>query len=102
MRLLPRIPTLRAHRLIRKGEEILFNYGTSLPFVAHNEKVEEEGEVRRACGQSTPPCPPPPALAPPPPGPPPPPPPLRHPLPSATPIPSAAPLPPPPLLAAGR
>jgi hypothetical protein len=55
VRLLPRIPTLRAHRLIRAGEEILFNYGTSLPFVAHNEKVEEEDEVRRACGKCAPP-----------------------------------------------
>ena len=32
MRLYPRIPTLRAHRAISKGEEILFNYGSSLPF----------------------------------------------------------------------
>ena len=54
VRLLPRIPTLRAHRLIRAGEEILFNYGTSLPFVAHNERVEEEEEVRPARGQCTP------------------------------------------------
>ena len=40
--LLPRIPTLRAHRLIRKGEEILFNYGSSLPFFKKPEDVPED------------------------------------------------------------
>ena len=34
VKLLPWIPTLRAHRLIKTGEEILFNYGSSLPFEA--------------------------------------------------------------------
>ena len=33
LKLLPRIPTLRAHRKIVAGEEILFNYGSSLPFM---------------------------------------------------------------------
>ena len=32
MRLYPRIPVLRAHRRISPGEEILFNYGSSMPF----------------------------------------------------------------------
>ena len=40
LQLLPRIPTLRAHRKILAGEEILFNYGSSLPFF----KKPEDGE----------------------------------------------------------
>ena len=32
MRLYPRIPVLRAHRCISPGEEILFNYGSFVPF----------------------------------------------------------------------
>jgi len=42
--LLPRIPTLRAHRHIKKGEDILFNYGSSLPFMQHDERPAEEEE----------------------------------------------------------
>ena len=44
LRLLPRVPTLRAHRLIKKGEEILFNYGSSLPFCPRKDKVESADE----------------------------------------------------------
>ncbi|KAL3903074.1 MAG: hypothetical protein SGPRY_011819 [Prymnesium sp.] len=44
LRLLPRVPTLRAHRRISKGEEITFNYGSSLPF-ASVQKREEVTEI---------------------------------------------------------
>jgi len=53
--LLPRIPTLRAHRHIKKGEEILFNYGSSLPFMQHDERPaeeeESEAEEEEECGE---------------------------------------------------
>ena len=42
IKLLPRIPTLRAHRTIRAGEEILFNYGSSLPFFSKPESASSE------------------------------------------------------------
>jgi hypothetical protein len=44
LRLLPRVPTLRAHRHIKKGEEILFNYGSSLPFCPRKDRQAEESE----------------------------------------------------------
>ena len=34
---------MRAHRLIRRGEEILFNYGSSLPFMQHSIEEMPEG-----------------------------------------------------------
>lgn len=40
LRLLPRVPTLRAHRRISKGEEITFNYGSSLPFASVQQREE--------------------------------------------------------------
>ena len=40
--LLPRVPTLRAIRPIKKGEEIRFNYGSSLPFCPRAAPSAEE------------------------------------------------------------
>ena len=64
LRLLPRVPTLRAHRPIKKGEEILFNYGSSIPFASHQENedgsegsAESEEEARFCLAFPPPPRP---------------------------------------------
>ena len=47
--LLPRVPTLRANRTIQKGEEIRFNYGSSLPFCP--EAIQSERANQAALGE---------------------------------------------------
>ena len=47
LRLLPRIPTLRAHRAILKGEEITFNYNTTEYDMASPFECWETGSMVR-------------------------------------------------------
>ena len=53
LQLLPRVPTLRAHRPIRAGEEILFNYGSSLPFFKRPETVSDDEDDAAAEADSS-------------------------------------------------
>ena len=54
-RLYPRIPTLKANRRICQGEEILINYGSSMPFTTRLIKeTDNEGDEEKAAAEPPP------------------------------------------------